>query len=330
MKSKVSIIVPAYNAEKFIDKCMDSILNQTYENIEILLLDDGSKDNTYNIIKRYENNYDNVKAYSYSNVGLSITRNIGVSNCTGDYITYLDIDDYLDYDFIEKMMLDIRDNDIVIGSYKRVYEDGKVEFEYKQGCGDWAKYKRATVWAKIYKREFLTKNNIEYPDTRIYGEDVVYTMRCMSKNPKVKIINYAGYNNLINVESITHKDKSKLLTDVPKIISNIDYFIKDNRDFIQRNQKILKYYYLKLFCNFLFEQSEFLKLQDLENYYFDNLNEIKRIFNNYNYSFSFIWEQNDALKVNVFINIMIVFNKIKLDNLLVKLLHKVFYKNAEY
>lgn len=326
MNAKVSIIVPAYNAEKFLDKCMDNLLEQTYKNIEVIFLNDGSKDNTCNIVTGFEEKYENVHAYSFSNSGVSKMRNIGVSKSSGEYIIYLDSDDYLDNDFIEVMMREIGDSDIVIGSYRRVYEDGKVEFEYRQSCGEWSKYKRVTVWAKLYKKDFLIKNNIQYPNTNGYGEDVVYTMRCMSKEPKVKVINYAGYNNLINSNSITHKDKDKLIREVPKMIENIHSFIKNNTQFIQSKSKIIKYYYLKLFCNFLFEQSEFLEINDLEQYYFDNLNEIKRIFKEYGYHFTFIWEKNDDLKVNVFVNMMIFFNKLKLDNLFIKMIHKQFYK----
>lgn len=329
MNSKVSVIVPAYNGTKFLNKCMDSLAEQTYKNIEIIFLDDGSTDDTYSVIKKFEKEYDNVIACTHSNVGLSITRNIGVSKSTGDYVTYLDVDDYFDNDFIERMMDEIGDNDIIIGSYKRVYEDGKVKFTYEQGNGNWAKYKRATVWAKIYKVDFLKKNNIEYPNTRIYGEDVVYTMRCMSKEPKVKIIDYAGYNNLINSESITHKDKNKLIRDVPKMIANINSFIKDNTYYLSKNEKIIKYYYLKLFCNFLFEQSEFLELSDLKDYYYKNLNDIKHILKEYRYSYSFIWEKNDDIKVNMFVNLMVFFNKIKLDKLFITMIHKQFYKNEE-
>ena len=102
---KISVIVPVYNGVKFIKKCLDCLINQTYQNVEIILLDDGSTDNSFELLKEYEKKYDNVFAYTHSNIGNSQTRNLGLSYCTGDYVTYLDVDDYFDCDFLEKFMI---------------------------------------------------------------------------------------------------------------------------------------------------------------------------------------------------------------------------------
>ena len=154
----VSIIIPVYNGQSFIDKCMDSVLNQTYKNIEIILSDDGSTDNSLKMIKSYAKKYKNIKYDSHKNVGQSQTRNIALEQATGDYITYLDVDDYFDYDFIEKMISDCNDSDIIIGGYRSVYPDGKINFEYSLKNSKWNRYRRATVWAKLYKHDFLKKN----------------------------------------------------------------------------------------------------------------------------------------------------------------------------
>ena len=323
---KISVIVPVYNGVKFIKKCLDCLINQTYQNAEIILLDDGSTDNSFELLKEYEKKYDNVFAYTHSNIGNSQTRNLGLSYCTGDYVTYLDVDDYFDCDFLEKFM-EVADNyEIVIGGYRRVYENGDTEFTYVHENNDWNKYKRATVWAKVYKKSFLDTNNIKYPNVRLYGEDVVYTMRCLACNPKVKIIDYVGYNNLINVQSITHQNKDRLINDVPKIIENIDIFIKNKNEFLYRNSKIVKYYYLKLFSNVMIEQAEFLEYDKLKKYYSYNISSIKQIFKNYGYKFTFCWEKQEIIKVNVFINLVILFEKIKAGKIFVRILNKCFYK----
>ncbi|WP_278627764.1 glycosyltransferase [Thomasclavelia cocleata] len=323
---KVSVIVPVYNGAKFIKKCLDCLINQTYQNVEIILLDDGSTDNSLELLKEYEDKYDNVFSYTHSNVGLSQTRNIGLSYCTGDYVTYLDVDDYFDYDFIGKYMEVADNNDIVIGGYRRVYENGESEFTYVHEISRWSMFKRATVWAKVYKKSFLDSNNIKYPDARLYGEDVVYTMRCLSCNPIVKIIDYVGYNNLINAQSITHQNKDRLINDVPKIIENINIFIKNNNEFLKKNSKIVKYYYLKLFSNFLIEQAEFLDEKKLQNYYSKNITDIKKIFKDYGYKLSFCWEKSEPIKVNIFLNLVVLFEKIRAGRVLVKMLNICFYK----
>lgn len=323
---KVSIIIPVYNGIKFINKCMDRIINQTYSNIEVILIDDGSKDNSYELLKKYDKKYENVKSYSHPNKGQSQTRNIGLKYASGDYVTYLDVDDYFDHDFIETFVKESNNCDIVIGGYRRVFDNGEVEFTYNHKDNEWNKYKRATVWAKLYKKSFLDKNNIAYPNVNLYGEDVVYTMRCLSKSPKVRIIDYVGYNNLINDQSITHRDKDKILNDVPKMIENIDSFIKDNKNFLENNSKIVKYYYLKLFSNFLIEQAEFLKYDKLKKYYIDNISVIKKIFKSYGYKLGFIWVKDEKFIVNIFINLVVLTEKMHLRTLLLFFVHKVFFK----
>lgn len=322
----VSIIIPIYNGEKFIEKCMDSVLNQTYKNIEIILSDDGSTDNSLKIIKQYSKKYKNIKYDSHENVGLSITRNIAFELATGDYVTYLDVDDYFDYDFISKMLENNKNYDIIIGGYRSVYPNGNINFEYSLNDSEWNRYRRATVWAKIYKYSFLKNNNIIYPNVRLYGEDVVYTMRCLSKTNNVLIKKYIGYNNLINENSITHKNKNKIKNDVPKILKNIDNYISNNKKYLENNKKICRYYYVKLFVAYLVEQAVFLDFDELIEYYFECIDIIKNIFKNYNYKINFTWMKDEAIKVNSIINLFVLFYKINKPKILLKLLNLIFYK----
>ena len=326
-KLLVSIIIPVYNGQDFIDKCMDSVLNQTYKNIEIILSDDGSKDNSLKMIKKYAKENKNVKYDSHKNVGLSITRNIAYEQATGDYITCLDVDDYFDYDFIEKMLENNKKEDIIIGGYRRVFPDGELDFEYVlDNSKEWNRYKRATVWAKLYNKSFLDENNIKSPDVRLYGEDVVFTMRCMSKTNNISFKNYIGYNNLINNQSITHKDKNKIKNDVPKMINNIDNFISSNKEYINNSKKYCYYYYIKLYTAYLIEQASFLEYRLLKEYSEECFEMIKNIFSKYNYKIHFCWMKGEAFKVNIAINFLTFFYKIRKMNLFIKLLSKVMYK----
>lgn len=105
MKPLVSIIVPIYNSEQYIRRCLDSIVNQTYENIEVLLINDGSKDNSQHICEEYQSKYKNFTLYNKVNGGLGSARNHGLDNCKGDYISFIDSDDWIDYDYIEHLFL---------------------------------------------------------------------------------------------------------------------------------------------------------------------------------------------------------------------------------
>lgn len=100
--SKVTIIIPVYNSEKYIGKCLDSILNQTYTNFEILVVNDGSKDNSQKVIEEYQNKYpDKIIAINQENKGVSKTRNESIKKASGDYIMFIDNDDFLESDYIE-------------------------------------------------------------------------------------------------------------------------------------------------------------------------------------------------------------------------------------
>ena len=122
---KVSIIVPIYNKEKYIKKCIDSILNQTYSNIEAIVINDGSTDNSDNIMKSYNNKI--IKYYSRKNHGIGATRNFGLKKATGDYIVFLDSDDYLSDNNAIKyltMQMEMDNLDIIICDYQEDF-DGK-------------------------------------------------------------------------------------------------------------------------------------------------------------------------------------------------------------
>jgi len=127
VKMKVSIIIPVYNAEKYIKKCLDSILKQTYKNIEIIVINDGSTDKSYDVLKKYE---DKIILINQKNHGVSYSRNVGIEKATGDYIMFVDGDDWIDIDMIENMINEIKEEnvDIVHSGYVREYPDHKEKF----------------------------------------------------------------------------------------------------------------------------------------------------------------------------------------------------------
>lgn len=324
---KVSIIIPVYNGMDFLDKCLDSVLNQTYKNIEIILSNDGSTDGSLKKIKEYSKKYENIIFESHKNVGLSETRNLALKKATGDYVTYLDVDDFLDNDFIEKM-LECNDNyDIIIGGYRSIYSTGKINFEYFTNNTEWNRYRRVTVWARLYKFSFLKKNKIEFPHYRIYGEDVVYTMRCLSKTENVFITEYIGYNNLVNEDSITHRNKALIKREVPKMMKYIDEFISNNKNFLVKKSENVKYYFLKIFTAYLIEQAHFLNYKELSEYYDESFSLLKSIFIKYGYKVNCKNKKDEPKKVNLMIKLVIIFNKIKHPKLLLKILNRKFYKS---
>ena len=206
----VTIIVPVYNVEKYIGRCLDSILLQDYTNIEILCIDDCSPDSSASIIHDYEKKYENVYYYTYEkNGGLGYARDYGISKAKGEYILFIDSDDYINTDYVSTYIkaATADDIDIVMGSYNRD-RDGKITpIRISDSKNTPWIYPSACI--RMYRRSLLADNNLDFHGIRTY-EDGFFNERCMMKNPKVKIINYTGYNYVLNPNSITKKSGNTL------------------------------------------------------------------------------------------------------------------------
>jgi len=326
MKKKVSVIVPVYNASKFLNKGIDSLINQTYKNIEIILLNDGSKDNSLDIMKDWGKKIPNkIKIYSHENMGVGKTRNRGIEVSTGEYITFMDADDYFEPNFIKELMSKIGDNDIIVSGYKKVDESGKDLFvQSLKEHGNWAKFKQVTVWAKIYKKSFILENQLQYSTLKI-AEDILFSMTAYSKTSKIVSTSYVGYVNVENFASATHNDSLRIDNDMLVVLNLIDSEISKNKNFVLINQKELKYFYLKIFSFFLIDKSKIMSYSNLDIYYKKCMQWIEETFEKHNWKISFVWEKSEPLLVNFAINIVILMKKCKLSNFFNKLISKVFY-----
>ena len=200
---KISIIVPVYNASEYIGICIDSILNQTYQNFELLLINDGSTDNSLRILEDYAKRDKRIRVINQKNMGVAKTRNKGIQLARGEYIMFIDNDDYIDSDYLEQFIKFCDGQDIVIGGYRRVDLSGKILKKFFLKDTDWSKYMFITPWARIFKREFLLENKIEFFSYPI-GEDIYFNLKAYSLTDKIKIISYIGYNWLYNDSSVSN------------------------------------------------------------------------------------------------------------------------------
>ena len=206
MEQKVSIILPVYNAEKYLQRCIDSIIGQDYNSIELIAIDDGSKDGSWDILKEYQDRYPSkVIVIKQKNMGVSKTRNKGIQLATGKYLILIDNDDYYDQGYISTFVSAIEsgDLDVVIGGYKRPDKDGKIVEQVKLENFEYSKYKIVAAWAKIYRLDYIKENKIEFLNSNI-GEDINFTIQAVSLTDKIKIIDYVGYNWYYNDESVSN------------------------------------------------------------------------------------------------------------------------------
>ena len=249
---KVSVIVPVYNAEKYIKRCLDSILAQSYRYFEVLLIDDGSTDNSGKICDEYALNDNRIRVIHKENSGVSATRNIGITEAKGDYIAFVDSDDYIKSDMFEKMVKNAEKNnsDMVMCNYF-TDKDGKVtksEMSYKavyDGTDDirngllylyYTDYHNGlySLCNKLIKKSVYYENDILFDVSLKRGEDAWFVFECLKHCKRVDYISEAFYYYYQNQSSIMHslyddqydqwvEIRKRLLNENQTLGFNIDY-----------------------------------------------------------------------------------------------------------
>ncbi len=234
---KISIIIPVYNVENYLERCLNSLVNQTLQNIEIIIINDGSTDNSENIIKNYLEKYpDMIKSFTTGNVGPAKARNIGLENATGEYIGFVDSDDYVSENMYEKLYNKAKEenSDIVTCAYYRVYEEKSIEkevldnLEFGKSASENHELLIETtpyVWNKIFKTELIKKNNAEFANLRIY-EDLVFTYSMLiTANRISKVYEPLYFYTVTRQTSLTHKFSEKRF-DIFKAFDELKEFAK--------------------------------------------------------------------------------------------------------
>lgn len=221
---KISVIVPVYNVEKYLERCINSLLDQTYSNLEIILVDDGSTDRSGQICDQYKNR-DNFVVIHKENAGLGMARNTGLDVATGKYIIFVDSDDYIDDDMIQSLYEEIQRTgaDTCIGGFKRVYanhtdvlktELPRKEYIGKEVCTELLPMMfgrveglpsvEMSVWKVIFSNDIIKKHRLRFPSEREFiSEDIIFDTEYYPLSQKVCISPTVGYNYCCNEDSLT-------------------------------------------------------------------------------------------------------------------------------
>lgn len=235
---KVSVLVPVYNTEKTLIKCMDSILNQTIiDDIEIVIVNDGSTDNSESIINDYLNKQDNISYFKQHNQGLGATRNKGLELAKGEYIAFLDSDDWVEQDYYEKLLnkAQSEESDLVISSYIVEIPNKQRQDLVTHNYNNKIEYLDALIkgkvagfsWNKLYKKSLIKNNNLVFP---IRGqlenvEDQYFSTRCIALSNKVSFMNESNVHYIINPNSIVRGYQESLYKDILQLYkANISFF----------------------------------------------------------------------------------------------------------
>lgn len=255
----ISIIVPIYNCEKYLSRCVESIIGQTYKNIEIILINDGSIDDSELICLKYKKIDKRITYYKKNNSGVSETRNFGILKAKGKYICFIDSDDYYDAFFIEKLYKRILEDNTQLclcgfnfdGTNKK--SDEHLLLKKYSGINDAKKILQALldvkkqnhisgyIWRCMFLREYIIKNNILFKKFR-QSEDFLFLVELLSKIKKCSVLDEKLYFYMINENSTTHKFQKTLKHDE----FEINRFIENN--IINNDEKLLKIF-RNCWCN---------------------------------------------------------------------------------
>ncbi len=210
---KVSMIIPVYNVEKYLKKCVESVINQTLKDIEIILINDGSTDNSPEICNQYAQQDERIKLITQENKGLSAARNTGMKFAKGDYIAFLDSDDWIDLNFCEKLYNSAIDTDADIAAAsiirkRKYHQKYRVKYRKIEAFTDLQRKIEVCkgpqccyVWNKIYKKSALEKSGVIFREG-VYFEDMEFTMRILKELNKLITVPGASYYYRVNHKSI--------------------------------------------------------------------------------------------------------------------------------
>lgn len=319
MNPKVSIIIPVYNADKYLRRCFDSILDNKYSNIEIIPVNDGSKDKSQEIIDEYKEEYPAIfNPIIQNNQGIGLTRNNGLKKATGEYIMFIDNDDYIDSDYIEKHIKEVEKNDydIVISGYKRVSDEKTLFNVTLDGNYRWTRYISIAPWGKLYKASFLKENDIKFLKTPI-GEDIYFNLQANTLTENIKIIDYTGYNWYYNGKSVTNTITNKIKKiDVVELLNTHYGVLKQKNSINEQNYDLIELYFILLiiqFIQWISVGSTYIEISNNYDKYFEWLQER---FPNYKKCKYWKLSKGDRLKIRLIIATFMNFHKVHLAKLL--------------
>lgn len=266
---KISVVVPVYNVEKYIEKCLNSILNQTYKNLEIIIVDDGSKDNSIEICKKVIVNDNRAKIYHKENGGISDARNFSIDFITGDYVIFIDSDDYIENNMIFELYTNIKNEqaDVSVCGVYNVYIDkktpqcsneniyfvcdkGKFLKEYLVG-----ELNPGSLCNKLIKTEIIKQ--IKFPVGKIY-EDAFYHLKLIDIAKKYVITTKPLYNYFHRENSLTTKPYSQKNLDCIEVYSKFyDYVLANNVELEEAAFFRLSHSYFTVLDKMLLQQDYF-------------------------------------------------------------------------
>lgn len=264
----ISFIIPVYNVEKYIRSCLDSILSQAGILKEVIVVDDGSKDGSLEILEEYSQKYENVVLVAQEHEGASVARNKGIELAQGNWICFIDSDDYIEENCMTNILKNITEEyDVIIAdyvnytqskSYKHSYNQSMVEFKEQ----DFELFQKATLnknyipkdlqlitpWAKLYRTEFLKQNDVRFTPGVRKSQDLLFNFEVYHYAKKGKYVPELMYYYRYNRESLCNKYLSEVLNDYRKQQGKIKSLLRS----YEKYESMKEHYYFRTAVNYMF------------------------------------------------------------------------------
>ena len=236
---KISIIIPVYNVEKYLSRCLDSVINQTMSELEIICVNDGSTDKSGEILSDYASKDKRLIVINQENQGISVARNKALEFSTGEYVGYIDSDDWVDLDYYEKLYKSaIENNSEIVAAEILRCNDKKaspiIQFDKEQTITDFSEKLRICdvpdscfVWNKIYKRDFLINSGIKFIPKIIY-EDILFTPKIILKSNRLSTVTNTYYHYYRHKNTLVRKQSEKAKQDKQMSQIKLEEFFKEH------------------------------------------------------------------------------------------------------
>lgn len=242
MKELISVIIPVYNAEKYLEKCLKNVINQTYKNIEIILINDGSIDNSGIICDEYKNKDNRIKVFHTKNNGVSAARNLGIENSKGDYIIFIDADDYIELNAFEEILTKNNNYDFITFSYYKLMKDDKICYDNRNKIEILKKeealikimddrYFQGFACNKLFKRSIIIENKLYFDENIKINEDLLFCVNFLEKSSAIAYYSKPlYYYRQLTTSAIHSKDAKKYVTALLAYEKIEKIYIKNNID----------------------------------------------------------------------------------------------------
>ncbi len=263
----ISIIIPVYNAEKYLKCCFKTLDDQTFRDFEVVFVNDGSTDGSLQLIEDYVKDKENCKVYSKENGGQSSARNLALTKISGEYIIFLDCDDYLDNDYLEVLYSTAKknDSDVVISGQKKVDEKGNVleaiiyDVERYPSCI----LRRLNFSGKIYRREYLIeKHHMQFAVGKTY-EDNPFNLVMLFLAKNLQVLSYVGYYQVVHQGSTTTKKIVEEKLPLQELKKTVQYVLSHEEEI--NDKDLFEYTLMSFLTYFLFQANKkhmYLSLDD--------------------------------------------------------------------